>query len=103
MIHIDLIRKWAQDRNLIKGATQHAQMLKLTEEVGELARGIAKQNKGMIRDALGDCFVVLTILAEQNDMDIEDCIMAAYNEIKDRKGMMVQGKFDKGSFANGEV
>lgn len=87
------IRQWAHDRNLIKGATCQAQMLKMTEEVGELAAGIARNKQDEVADAIGDCVVVLTILAEQRGLRIEDCIAAAYDEIKDRKGKMVDGVF----------
>lgn len=87
------ILAWANDRNLIQGATPHAQMLKLTEEVGELAGGIAKQKPDVIIDSIGDCYVVLTILAAQHGVFIEHCIEKAYEEIKDRKGKMVNGVF----------
>jgi NTP pyrophosphatase (non-canonical NTP hydrolase) len=83
------IEQWAEDRNLIRGATPHAQMLKLTEEVGELAAGIARGQMPKIEDSIGDCVVVLTILAKQYGLNIEDCIAYAYDEIKDRKGKMV--------------
>jgi len=86
---------WAEARNLIKGATSQAQMLKMTEEVGELAHGIARGNIAEIADAIGDCIVVLTILAAQNNLDIEECIDVAYDTIKDRKGKMVNGVFIK--------
>lgn len=92
---LDKIRKWADDRNLIAGATPRDQMLKMTEEVGELAHGIARKNKPEIIDAIGDCVVVLTILAAQYDIKIESCIESAYNEIKDRKGKMIDGVFIK--------
>lgn len=84
---------WAHARNLITGATSQAQMLKLTEEVGELAGGIARKKIEVIKDSIGDAVVVLTILAEQQGLKIEDCIEAAYDEIKDRKGKMVDGVF----------
>ncbi len=87
------IRTWADERNLIDGATAHAQMLKLTEEVGELAAAIARLDCIEAADAIGDCVVVLTILAAQLDLDIESCIHYAYEEIKDRKGQMVNGVF----------
>ncbi len=93
--NFELIRQWAKDRNLIEGATTQAQMLKMTEEVGELASGIAKNNRDVTRDSIGDCVVVLTILAAQHGWDIEDCISAAYEEIKDRKGRMENGVFIK--------
>lgn len=89
------IENWAEDRNLIIGSNPQAQMLKLTEEVGELAAAIAKRNEDGVADGIGDCVVVLTILAKQCGMEIEDCINAAYEEIKDRKGQMVGGVFIK--------
>lgn len=95
MIVFGFIIGWAQDRNLIKGATPTAQMLKLTEEVGELAAGIARKDLDKIEDSIGDCVVVLTILAAQNGLDIVECIEKAYQEIKDRKGKMVDGIFIK--------
>ena len=94
----DLIRKieqWAADRNLIKGATRQAQMLKMTEELGELAGGIAKGREEVVKDSIGDCVVVLTILAAQSGLSIEDCIAHAYDQIKDRTGKMVDGVFVK--------
>lgn len=89
------ILQWAQERNLIEGSDSFRQLAKLTEEMGELAGGIAKNKPDVIADSIGDCFVVLTILAAQNGLDIQDCIQAAYNEIKDRKGRMVDGVFVK--------
>ena len=88
---LNLIRQWAHDRNLIEGATRQAQMLKLTEEVGELAADIAKGR--CPKDSIGDCVVVLTILAAQSGLTIEECFEAAYDEIKDRKGKMIDGVF----------
>ncbi len=70
-------------------------MLKLTEELGELAGAIAKSKEHEVVDAIGDCVVVLTILAAQSGITIEECISKAYDEIKDRKGKMVNGVFVK--------
>jgi NTP pyrophosphatase (non-canonical NTP hydrolase) len=95
MNYADLIRQWAQDRNLIEGSDMKSQFVKLIEEAGELANSIAKQNDIEFSDAIGDMFVVLTIMAAQNGMRIEDCIFGAYNEIKHRKGKMVHGIFIK--------
>ena len=39
--------------------------------------------------------VVLTILAAQHNLRIESCTKAAYEEIKDRKGTMIDGVFVK--------
>lgn len=89
------IRQWAHDRNLIEGATVQAQTVKLMEECGELAAGIARGNKAKIVDSIGDAIVVLTIMAAQSGVSVEECIESAWNEIKDRKGRMVDGIFVK--------
>ena len=65
------------------------------EEAGELAQALLKDRKEETIDAIGDMVVVLTNLAELVGVDIEDCIISAYNEIKDRKGKMDNGTFVK--------
>lgn len=95
MDYANLIRKWAEDRNLIEGSDLKSQFVKLIEEAGELANSIAKQDGNEFQDAIGDMFVVMTIMCAQYGFEIEDCIAAAYSEIKDRKGKMVSGIFIK--------
>lgn len=90
----DDIRQWACDRGL-HGGEPARQLLKLVEEVGELAQGVVKNRPEAIRDGIGDVFVVLTVLSLQLGVQIEDCIELAYQEIKDRRGMMVNGVFVK--------
>ena len=92
---VALIQNWAWDRSLIGGSTTNAQMLKLMEEVGELAGGVCKDKADVIKDSIGDVFVVLTIIAAQMGWSIEECVQTAYEEIKDRKGKMVDGIFVK--------
>jgi len=91
----DLIRQWGHDRNLIYGSTTEKQMLKLNEEMGELAHGFGKKNQDEVNDAIGDMVVVLTLLAAQCGVNIEECIESAYHQIKDRKGKMINGLFVK--------
>lgn len=95
MIYADRIRGWAHDRNLIEGSTVQAQCVKLMEEVGELSAAIVRNQDYRFADAIGDCFVVLTILAAQRGLEIETCIADAWDEIKNRKGRMVDGVFVK--------
>lgn len=90
------IKKWFVDRNL-DTADPKSQMLKLMEETGELAEGIAKNRPDQIKDSIGDIYVVLTGLSIQLGYNIEECIEAAYEEIKDRKGKMIDGVFVKES------
>ena len=95
MNSFDQIRQWAHARNLIDGSNPKSQFVKLAEEVGELASGIGKDNLAEIEDAIGDIAVVITIMASQYGMQVEDCIASAYAHIKDRKGKMVDGIFIK--------
>lgn len=89
----ELIRQWANDRNLINGATSQAQTVKLFEECGEVAHAVARGDRDKLKDGIGDMVVVLTILAAQNGLMLEECVAAAYDEIKDRTGRMVDGVF----------
>lgn len=90
------IEQWAIDRNL-HNANPRDQMLKFGEEAGELYEGMAKGNGSKITDAIGDIYVVLTILSMQLGLNISDCVQFAYNEIKERKGRMINGVFVKES------
>ena len=90
------IKQWAIERNL-HSANPDKQMLKLFEELGELAEGMAKDKPEQIKDSIGDVYVVLTILSLQLGINIEDCIAQAYDEIKDRRGKMIDGVFVKES------
>ena len=91
----DLIREWAEERGLYANGDPKTQALKLVEEVGETCRAILKEDYDEVVDGIGDCVVVLTNLAELMDVNIEDCIAAAYEEIRNRKGKMVNGTFKK--------
>jgi hypothetical protein len=91
----DLIRTWANDRGLYDGGDPKTQALKLVEEVGETCRAILKEDAPEMIDGIGDCVVVLTNLAELIGTPIEECIDQAYNEIKNRKGKMVNGTYKK--------
>jgi len=91
----DLIREWADERGLYDNGDTKTQALKLVEEVGETCRAILKQDHNEVVDGIGDCVVVLTNLAELHGISIEECIEAAYIEISQRTGKMVNGTFKK--------
>ena len=93
--HFDLIREWAKERGLYDKGDTKTQTLKLMEEAGEICRAVLKQDKQQIIDGIGDCVVVLTNLAYLTGFTIEECIGAAYEEIKDRTGKMDNGTFKK--------
>jgi NTP pyrophosphatase (non-canonical NTP hydrolase) len=89
------IRDWAISKGIVQGATQETQFLKLMEEVGELSVSIQKNDYEEFKDAVGDCVVVLTILAQMKGIRIEHCIEGVYDVISKRKGKMVDGVFVK--------
>lgn len=86
---------WALERKLLNEANKRAQMCKVTEEVGELAGAILKNDREAMMDAFGDVLVTLTILAHQVGMDEVGCFEQAYETIKDRKGRTEGGTFIK--------
>ena len=91
---IELIKQWVIDKNL-QTADAKVQMCKTMEELGELAKAINKNNREQQMDGIGDTVVTLICIAEQLGLDFNECLNYAYNEIKDRKGKMVNGIFVK--------
>lgn len=82
---IKLIRDWANARNIINGATSLSQFAKLQSEFGELGDNLhagsdptVEINKReileKIADDIGDQFVVLTIIAAQEGINLEDLL-----------------------------
>ncbi|WP_203640700.1 MazG-like family protein [Levilactobacillus andaensis] len=93
----DLIKEiqlWSTERGLNKQAPAK-QLLKLVEEVGELSAAYNKRHTLDEIDSVGDILVVLTIYCQQRGLSIEDCLEAAYEEISERKGKMIDGVFVK--------
>ena len=90
---IEDITEWHYDRNLIDGSTDKDQFCKLIQECGELSDNLCKGAD--IRDDIGDIMVVLINIAERNALTISECLNVAYEDIKDRKGRMVDGVFVK--------
>lgn len=86
---------WHYDRNLIDGSNDKTQFLKLIQEAGELSDNICKDKD--VADDIGDMLVVLINIAERNGLTLQHCLDVAYNDIKDRKGRMVDGVFVKES------
>jgi len=89
------IREWATNKGIYEKGDPKTQFIKLSEEMGELAMSILKNDPEEFMDAIGDCAVVLTNLAHLNGVKIEDCINGSYNVIAKRTGKMVNGTFVK--------
>ena len=91
---IKQIEQWVIDRN-IHTQDPKIQMCKTMEELGELARALNKNNVEQLKDGIGDTVVTLIAIALQSGVDFTECMEIAYNEIKDRKGKMIDGLFVK--------
>ncbi|MDA9034864.1 MazG-like family protein [Hyphomicrobiales bacterium] len=89
----NLIIQWHHDRNLIDGSSDKDQVLKLIQELGELSDSVCKGKD--VKDDLGDMMVVMLNIMERQGVSMEECLSTAYNDIKDRKGRMVDGIFVK--------
>jgi NTP pyrophosphatase (non-canonical NTP hydrolase) len=93
---VHLVEEWARMRGLLTADVKpEMQMLKLVEEVGETAKALAYEDKWGLKDGIGDCLVCLIVLAKQKDLTIDECLLAAYEEIKDRTGTLENGLFKK--------
>ena len=88
-----LIGQWHRDRNLIDGSSDKDQYMKLIQEAGELSDSLCKGKD--IKDDIGDMMVVLINIMVRNNLTMNECLSVAYNDIKDRKGKMVDGVFVK--------
>ena len=101
----ELIREWATEKGIYQHGDLKTQTLKLYEEAGELSKAILNSDLHEVIDAIGDCVVVLTSIAElanqRFDLEgnakitIESCTDVAYNVISKRSGKMENGTFVK--------
>jgi NTP pyrophosphatase (non-canonical NTP hydrolase) len=92
-----LVIKWAEDRAIFTGSNASRQFIKLYEEQGELLESIVREDYPNVRDSIGDMIVVLTMIAKFYGTNLKECYEQAYNEIKDRRGKMINGIFVKES------
>ena len=88
------VEQWFIDRNLqsLNGA---GQLVKLTEEVRELEDAFITDDRAEEIDAVGDIMVVLIGYCMQRNLSLQMCLESAYEEIKDRKGRVIDGVFVK--------
>lgn len=92
---ISKVLEWADERELLKPENSTKQLLKTMEELGEVASAEIKNDRLETIDGIGDTIVCLIIYANQKGLTLEDCLLSAYDEIKNRKGETVNGSFIK--------
>lgn len=73
------------------------QMVKVQEEVGELAHEISRGHRQSpeVEDALGDVLVTVIGMCHHLHYHPAHALATAYNEIKNRKGKVIEGSFVK--------
>ena len=96
---VDKVEFWAHKRGIFDAADPLAQLDKTQEELNETIEAVKNDFHGNdhteIADGIGDMLVTIIIAAKMMDLDPTTCLEQAYNEIKDRTGKMVDGKFVK--------
>ena len=107
---IEAVRTWGEAKAITgpsgKG-TLLGQLAKTQEELTETRDAAVAMACGQkmwdnengvraeIADGIGDCAVTLILAAEMAGLRFEDCLAAAYDEIKGRTGTMSGGVFIK--------
>lgn len=88
--------QWSEARKIIPNSTPLAQGVKAVEEINELVDALIRNDKDEAIDAIGDTVVCLINVCALLDVNLVDCLYAAYEQIKDRRGHMnAEGIFVK--------
>lgn len=91
----ELIIYWADQKGILFPENANRQLIKLQEELGEVAGAFLKGDSENLKLEIGDMLVVVTIFAEQNKLNLTECLQSAYNKIKNRTGKTINGTFIK--------
>lgn len=83
------IIQWSEARKIIPNSTAATQLMKAFSEMGELADATIKGDAAGIKDGVGDVMVCLINYCALKDINLVECMYAAYDEIKDRKGTLL--------------
>ena len=102
---IDNVRQWGIDRGITGPQGQGtliSQLDKAYEEYVETLTAAHNKDRYETIDGIGDMTVCLILAAELAGTTFEECLEAAWMQIRDRKGKMVKGKFVKEKPTNTE-
>ena len=88
---IENVEAWAGDRGITQNSNPQSQLMKTVSELGELADATLKGDRDGIIDGIGDTLVTLVIYAKLQGVTLEECLAAAYETIKDRRGYLTPG------------
>jgi NTP pyrophosphatase (non-canonical NTP hydrolase) len=92
--------KWANKRDLYRQSTNMTRYKKMAEEFEEFTDELLPEDGGRVdidkvKLEAGDVIVTLINLLHPMGLDLETCLAAAYDKIKDREGKMVNGTYVK--------
>jgi len=89
--------KWAYDRGIFAESTESSRWSKFFEEVEEFTDVVWCEHPSPdgVLNVNGDVLVTLINLLHPYGLDLETCLAAAYDKIKDRAGRMVNGTYVK--------
>lgn len=82
------IEMWGLKLGIIQNGKPAGQAIKTLEEVTELIDAIHRDDKTEIVDAIGDIGVTLLMQCAIQGVTFTQCLEAAYEQIKDRKGYL---------------
>lgn len=71
----DKIVDWSTERNIITAGKPSGQVLKVMEEMGEIAGGVARNKLDLIKDAVGDVLVIMTNVAKMYGVEPSSVII----------------------------
>jgi hypothetical protein len=92
------VLQWSEQRKIVPNSTPLAQTRKALEEIQELYDALVLDDRNEAIDAVGDTMVCLINVCALMDVNLTDCLEAAYHQIKDRRGYMnAEGIFVKES------
>lgn len=96
----ELVIQWAKDRNILENSNAIKQISKTQEELDETLDALKRLEQGEesmleVADGIGDMLVTIILLSKIVGLNSVDCLADAYDEIKDRKGKMINGLFVK--------
>ena len=86
---------WANEKGIFDNPDPLAQLDKTQEELNETIEAVKQKDEAEIVDGIGDMLVTIIIASKMFGEDPARCLELAYNEIKNRTGKMVDGKFVK--------
>lgn len=86
---------WAHEKGLLKKDNSKAQVCKMVEEVGEVAKEVLQGTRDGLENEIGDVMVTAIILAAQNDLSAMACLCLSIDKISKRTGRTVNGTFIK--------